>query len=107
MSKFRESYVATERDKVREAPALVGLQTEFPTLADALLGAAGTDGGPAVPPCTLMLFVEADKVKFCLNPKYGDRIAFGTLTDPEKGLSGVEWELSEGRFEWKKRGKKG
>jgi len=107
MSKFRESYVATDSSNVRSAPALLGLRDEYPTLADALLGSAGTDGGPAVPACTLMVFVEADKVKFCLNPKYGDRIAFGTLTEPEKGLAGIEWEMAEGRFEWKKRGKKG
>lgn len=106
MSSFVKSFISQDGGEQRLSPEISAFHDEFPELCDAMLGAKDPDGKQAIPPVTLMLFVEGDKVKFCLSPKYGDKIAFGTLVGAEKGLSGVEQAIKAGQFEWKKRGRK-
>lgn len=106
MSKFRESYASAKSVGRAEGEAFDALAAECPDLALVMAGEYDEGGNCLVPSCTLMLFLEAGRVKFCLSPKFGPQVAFGTLPDPSKGLQGVDEEIREGRFEWKSRGNK-
>ena len=78
-------------------------RTAFPNLALVLCGLPSAGGGvPSIPRASLTLFEEGGKVKFVISPKIGQEVAFGTLTEPETGFQGLEWELAEGRYEWKR-----
>lgn len=103
MNSFVKSYFSQDGDGQRSSPEVQAILAEWPNLGEALLGGRDPDGKEAVPPITLMLFLEGDKLKFCLNPKWGAKVAFGTIPDASKGLEAVEAELAAGRFEWKKR----
>lgn len=75
----------------------------FPNLALLLCGCPSPGGGvQSVPRASLTLFEEGGKLKFVISPKIGSEVAFGTISEPEKGFEGLEWELAEGRYEWKK-----
>jgi len=104
MSKLKDSY-SSHAASLSETPAsLQAISDEFPSLVEALVGIRGEDKLWELPPCTIMIFLEGDRVKFCLNPKSGPRVAFGTVDDLSKGLSALEKSLSEGNYEWKARG---
>lgn len=75
----------------------------YPNLAVVLCGVPAEVGGaPSVPRASITLFEEGGKVKFVISPKQGAEVAFGTISEPEKGFAGLEWELAEGRYEWKR-----
>jgi hypothetical protein len=79
---------------------------EFPALASVLGGVYSIDGLVCeVPPASVILFAELGKVKFCIHPRRGDKVAFGTLSRPEAGFSALNDEIEAGNFEWK-RGKR-
>lgn len=106
MSKLIQSYSTSTAAGGDDTPFLAALREEYPELAQALRGTKNVEGGCVLPPCTLMLFLDGDRVGFCLSPKAGTRVAFGSLPDASKGLAGVEAELAAGHFEWKnKRGR--
>lgn len=75
----------------------------YPTLADVFFGVPSTKDDQGRPACKIMVFPEADKLKFMLSPNWGNLVAFGTFSDPTGGFENLEHELAEGRFEWKKR----
>jgi len=79
---------------------------EWPNLIEAFTGTVDADKRWLMGPCTVMLFVEGGKLKFCLSPKYTSRICFGVVTDPSKPFDSIESELTLGHYEWKARGKK-
>lgn len=75
----------------------------FPNIALLLCGLPSPGGSvQSVPRASVTIFEEGGKVKFVISPKQGQEVAFGTITEPEKGFTGLEWELAEGRYEWKK-----
>ena len=75
----------------------------YPNLVLVLCGLPSPGGGvPAIPRASITIFEEGGKVKFVVSPKVGSEVAFGCITEPEKGFQGLEWELAEGRYEWKK-----
>lgn len=103
MSKFAESFRSHTTPGAAESQAVAELRDECPELASILGGSRNSMGGWEVPPCTVMLFVEGDRLKFCLSPQTGNRVAFGVLKDPTKGLLSLEEELVKGAYEWKAR----
>lgn len=106
MSKLVQSYSTSSPANGEDTPFLAALREEYPELATCLRGTKNVDGQCVLPPCTLMLFLDGDRIGFCLSPKAGTRVAFGSLSDPSKGLAGVESEIAAGHFEWKnKRGR--
>lgn len=106
MSKLVTAYSSGHPAAGDETPFLIALKEEYPELAAALKGTKNVEGQIVLPPCTLMLFLDGDRLGFCLSPKAGSRVAFGSVPDPAKGLAGVESELAAGHFEWKnKRGR--
>jgi hypothetical protein len=107
MSKLVSSYRAHVDAKTQDGPQVMALRDEFPAIVEAMKGVCDEGGQQVVWPCTVMLFLEGDTLKFCLNPKSGSRVAFGSVLDASKGLHGVEQAISDGNFEWKARGRKG
>lgn len=106
MSKLVQAYSTSVSPNGDETPFLIALREEFPELTQAFKGTKNVEGQVVLPPCTLMLFLDGDRLGFCLSPKTGLRVAFGSVPDPAKGLAGVEAELAAGHFEWKnKRGR--
>lgn len=106
MSKLVESYRAHVASQTEDGVQVAALREEFPAITEALKGVPSDVPGETVWPCTLMLFLEGDTLKFCLNPKSGNRVAFGSVPDAAKGLHGVESAIVNGNFEWKARGRK-
>lgn len=106
MSKLIAAYSSAGAKTGEDGPLVLALREEFPELVKALQGCKNLDGQCVMPPCTLMIFLEGDRLGFCISPKTGTKVAFGTVPDPSKGLAGIEHELAEGHFEWKqKRGR--
>ncbi len=103
MSDYVKSYLSQDGDGQLSSPNIVQMRDEYPNLTQALIGARGPDNKLVIWPATLMLFLEGDQLKWCLSPKVGDKVAFGTVLDPSKGLTDVESALKLGKFEWKKR----
>lgn len=101
MSRFFDGYGKTMQDGGRGFPGEDEFRQEFPDLWAALQGDPGEDGKARMPPCTLMIFAEGGRLKFCLSPKQGNRVCFGVMSDPVKGLWSVQDALAEGKFEWK------
>lgn len=107
MFKLAESYQSTTGANVFGAMSPPELREQWPALAAVMEGIYSPDGKQCeLPPCTVQLFCELGKLKFCLSPKTGNRIAFGSVSDPSKGMDGLERALQDGHFEWKNRGRK-
>ena len=105
MSHLNQSYVQSKQFAGELPAAPKAFREAFPALAEALEGIPTQDGLTGVPPCTVMVFLESPRLKFCLSPQSGDRVAFGVLDEPERGLASLNNAIAEGRFEWKRRGK--
>lgn len=106
MSKYGESFFHQTPDGVRQSPKIVELAAEYPEMTQVLLGVKRAENdGASIPTASIILFLEGDAMKFCLKPKYGGNVAFGTLQDPVKGFQELERALRDGDFEWKKSGK--
>lgn len=105
MSKLAESYRSHVQSATQDGPQVQALRDEYPLVVEAMRGVVGDETTPTLWPCTVMLFLEGDQLKFCLNPKSGNRVAFGSVADASKGLLGVEQALFDGHFEWKARGR--
>jgi len=106
MSKLVESFRTHVQAQTKDGPQVAALRDEYPAMVEAMRGVPSEVPGETVWPCTVMLFLEGDTLKFCLNPKSGNRVAFGSVADASKGLSGVEQALVNGDFEWKARGRR-
>lgn len=101
MSKLVQSYSVTAAKSEEDNPCVLALRDEYPELTNALLGTKNVEGQCVLPPCTLMIFLNDGRLGFCLSPKSGSKVAFGTIPDPSKGLSCIEAEIAKGNFEWK------
>jgi hypothetical protein len=104
MSKLRSSYSQFVASQTADGPMTASLREEYPSLVEAFTGIRDDAGNWEVWPCTVMMFLEGDVLKFCLNPKSGNRVAFGSVSDASKGFSGIDQALRDGNFEWKPRG---
>jgi len=103
MSSFHSRWEEAHKGKMGQGEEWDTLRGAFPALAEVLLGIPSTKDSIGRPACKILLFCEADKLKFMLSPVTGDLVAFGTLPDPTGGFEAIEAELLAGHFEWKKR----
>jgi len=102
MSRLFSSYGKTQTAVATNSPAYLALLEEVPLLAKCFVGVTGEDGKTQLPPCSLILFLDGDLLKFCLSPKIGTDVAFGCVQEPFYSLEGVERALEQDKFEWKK-----
>lgn len=79
------------------------LAEEFPAVAAFLLGRP--IGHPDGAECkgTIQIFLDSGKLKFCLSPKVGRDVAFGTIPDPTQPMESLEAQIVKGAYEWKTR----
>lgn len=101
MSKLIQSYSTSVNKSAEDDPLILALREDYPELTNALCGTKNVEGQCVMPPCTLMLFLNEGRLGWCLSPKTGSKVAFGTVSDPSKGLACVESEIAKGNFEWK------
>lgn len=102
MSSYEQSYRAAIGDSVGGSVVPPEFREEFPALGTVFSGIVSEDGKTySVYAATLNLWFEAGVLKFCIMPRFGSRIAFGTVGEPEKGFAGLEAALQAGHFEWK------
>ncbi len=101
MSKLLQSYSVSATASSEDDPAVVAMREEFPELTKAMLGTKTVEGTCLMPPCTLMVFLNDGRLGWCLSPKTGSKVCFGTVPDPSKGMSCIEAEIVKGNFEWK------
>ena len=78
-----------------------------PSLVEAFTGTVDESKRWVVGPCTVMIFYEAGKLKFCLSPKFTNKVAFGVIDDPVHPWDGIEKAIENGKLEWKGRSKGG
>jgi len=102
MSSYEQSYSAGAKDGRDFAAIPDSFREEYPQLAAVFAGLARAEqNGGSVPAATVNLWFEGAVCKFCIMPRFGNRIAFGTIEEPEKGFAGLEEAIAGGRFEWK------
>ncbi len=82
------------------------LHDEYPNLAWALNGRAKNHEAGPMNPCTLNLFLDNGRLKWCLSLKWSSKCCFGTCPDPSKPLAAVEAALIKGELEWKSSGRR-
>jgi len=103
MSSFNARWFEAQQGKAGGGEEWEAFRKSWPTLADVVLGRQSQGEEPGHPRCKILIFAEADKLKFMLSPLVGDLVAFGTFREVTGGFDGLEQELSDGAFEWKKR----
>lgn len=103
MSGFNARWQQAQQGQVGGGEEWDAFRQCWPTLADVFFGVPSTKDDQGRPPCKIMIFPEADKLKFMLSPNWGNLVAFGTFPDVTGGFDALEQELAAGRFEWKKR----
>lgn len=81
---------------------LEAFAAEFPHVWDIFRGRPYSAEDPGRPPATILVFAEGGKLKFCIKPKQGGLVAFGTVEDASRGLHGVDKAIADGHVEWKK-----
>lgn len=108
MSIFLESFSRSEPTNGAATQLELDMRKRWPTVADALFGVTiAGNASASFPSCSIILFVEGDRLKYCLTPQGKDRVAFGTISTPLDGLDGLESSLAAGDFAWRaKRGKR-
>jgi len=105
MSSYQESYSVSGNERV-DAPSIpAAFMDRYPELGSLFAGRLNPENGRIeIPAATLTLFFEGSRLKFCVHPRTGNKIAFGTVGDAVDGLVGIEAALKQGHFEWKARG---
>jgi len=105
MAKFRESGGGQASDPYDRVFVSTEFADRFPNLAELFCGLfRESDSKWEVYPCTLTIFVENRRLKFCVHPRVGPQVAFGSCQDGVGGFSEIEQALELGHFEWKRRG---
>lgn len=107
MSKIDDLYREATGGAAGTSAEMAAFQQEFPNVYDLFCGRPFTADDPGRPPCTILLFPEGGKLKFCVKPKFGGLVAFGTISDPSKGLGGLDEAIAQGHLEWKQSKKRG
>jgi|SRR5689334_15928805 len=104
MATYKERFDATAGETYNRSAVEPTFREEYPQLADVFSGVPATNGVDKDIPCaTINLFWEGGRLKFCIIPRGSNKIAFGTISEPEKGFAGLEAALTNGTFEWKRR----
>lgn len=101
MSLLASSFAATgDSDDGRKALEQL-IRGRWPNVADCLFGVVSAEeGSPCLPPCSVILFVEAGALRFCLCPANRRERGHGSISEPLKGLDGLEDDLSKNGVRW-------
>lgn len=108
MSTFRDSFRGLKPSAGEQSALEIDIRKCWPNLADCLFGVPSADGGePLMPSCSIVMFIEGDRLKYCLTPQGSTHVAFGTISAPMEGFNGLEASLERGDYAWRaKKGKR-
>lgn len=102
MSSVSSTYQASGPAGSTAPTVPAGMSDQWPALCAVLAGVRTADGLKwELSPCTISLFADCGKLKFCISPKEGLKVAFGTIDRVSDGLDGLEHALEQGHYEWK------
>lgn len=105
MSTYEQSFSQAAGERVDAPTVDPSFSGAFPELARLFSGRLNSENGRCeIPPATITLFFEGGRFKFCVHPRTGGKVAFGTVSEPLEGLVGIEKALAAGHFEWKAKG---
>lgn len=102
MADIDEMYAQAAAGVTGMSPDLAAFRDEFPNLFKLFEGRPSTATAEGRPPATIILTCEGGRLKFVVKPKWGGMVAFGTVSDPSKGMQGLEEAVARGDLEWKK-----
>jgi len=101
MSKVSESWGEAVSPAKQLAAVPEAFREAFPELTAVLLGSFDASGKCTFSASTVSLFWDTGRLKYCIQPKSGTKVAFGSCERPERGLEAVEASLAAGWFEWR------
>lgn len=79
----------------------------YPNLGMALLGCPDAKNKQrSIPPASVSFYWRDGHLGFCVAPKNGPKVIYGTFEDPSAGFRGIEDALSSGRCEVKPNNRK-
>jgi len=102
MSNLDQAYREALDGSTGMSADLEAFASEFPNVWSVFRGRPFTQEDPGRPPASILIFAEGGRLKFCVKPKHGGLVAFGTVQDPSQGLLGVDKAIADGHLEWKK-----
>jgi len=79
------------------------LASLYPGIAQVLKGRSKEENGGVLPPCTIMLSLDAGVIKFCVSPKFGAHVCFGTIDDATKLLHSLDKAIQANKVDWRPR----
>ena len=79
------------------------LKELYPGIAQVFLGRTKEMKGGVFPPCSIILSLDGDLVKFCVSPKYGAHVAFGTIEDVTQILECLDAAIRANKVDWRPR----
>lgn len=102
MSHLAASFAATNSSAEGPTPLELTIREHWPNLADCLFGVTSAESGsPSLPPCSVILYVEAGALQCCLCPQKRPERGYASLSDVTRHFDGLEDDLGAGRFQWR------
>ena len=102
MAAIHESYARGNKGKDTRPDIPPEFREAWPNMAELLKGTFDTEKQVVdIPPMSIAIFVEADRMKFCITSQKAAKVAFGIVQDPSKPMDSIEAALASERFEWK------
>jgi hypothetical protein len=77
------------------------LAESYPAIAWLLAGRSKEHAAGEMSACSIILFFDSGKLKFCATPRHGVECAFGSVTNVGDVLGSIEAFIVEGKLEWK------
>lgn len=102
-SNIRDRLDEMHKNTSTSTSVFVILKERLPTLFDYLIGHPKTSSKPQRHPCTLMVWIDHDMLKWSINCKKEQWTAFGRFQKPVIDLNDLELSLVEGVYELRKR----
>jgi hypothetical protein len=102
MSRYLAGYEVAKKERVGLVVVPDSFRDSYPALAEVFAGVL--EEGQALPKvhsATLNLFWEGLELKFCIIPRFENRIAFGVVQEPLRAFESIDQAISAGRLGWK------
>jgi hypothetical protein len=79
------------------------LASLYPGIAQVLKGRTKEQKGGVFPPSSIIISLDGGSIKFCVAPKYGAHVAFGTIDDVTKLLHSLDAAIQKNKVDWRPR----
>lgn len=103
VNNYAKKYKQAQSKEDIPREVLLEMSQHLPCITAVLLGVRGTAEVAAVPPATIMLFVDGGALKVCISPKGGEFVAFVTLASDEDFLHSLDDAIENDKLNWRPR----